>query len=96
VKLRFFKINLRLGRGGVNQAAGRQLAIAGLDNVGSLTSHNPIGLHGLQREWLASNMIKDLGEIGWRGLDWIDLALGMDQWRALLDTKRTVRCEMSV
>jgi hypothetical protein len=40
---------------GVNQATGRirpaghQLAIAGLDNVGSLTSHNPIGLHVLLR-----------------------------------------------
>jgi hypothetical protein len=34
---------------GVNRAAGRQLAIAGLDNVRSLTYHNPIGLHGLLR-----------------------------------------------
>jgi hypothetical protein len=34
---------------GVNQAAGRQLTIAGLDDVGSSTSHNPIGLHGLLR-----------------------------------------------
>jgi hypothetical protein len=32
---------------GVNQAEGRQLAIAGLENVGSSTSHNAIGLHGL-------------------------------------------------
>jgi hypothetical protein len=38
VKLRFFKINLRLAGSGVNQAAGRilpaghQLVIAGLDN----------------------------------------------------------------
>jgi hypothetical protein len=31
----------------VNQAAGRQLAIAGLDNAQSLTSHKPTGLHRL-------------------------------------------------
>jgi hypothetical protein len=29
--------------------AGAALDRAGLDNVGSLTSHNPIGLHGLLR-----------------------------------------------
>jgi hypothetical protein len=28
----------------------------------------------------------DLGEIGWDGMDWIDLALDRDQWRALVNT----------
>jgi hypothetical protein len=32
MKLRFFKINLRHGEAGVNQAAGRQLVIAALEN----------------------------------------------------------------
>jgi hypothetical protein len=40
VKLRFLKINLAGVE--VNQAAGHQLAITRLDNVGSITTHNPI------------------------------------------------------
>jgi hypothetical protein len=33
--------------------------------------------------WL-DNIKMDLGEIGWSGMDWIDLAQDRDQWRALL------------
>jgi hypothetical protein len=28
----------------------------------------------------------DLREIGWDGMNWIDLAQNMDQWRALVNT----------
>jgi hypothetical protein len=28
----------------------------------------------------------DLREIGWNGVDWIDLAQDRDQWRALVTT----------
>jgi hypothetical protein len=28
----------------------------------------------------------DLQEIGWDGVDWIDLAQDRDQWRALVNT----------
>jgi hypothetical protein len=28
----------------------------------------------------------DLKVIGWSGIDWIDLALDRDQWRALVNT----------
>jgi hypothetical protein len=28
----------------------------------------------------------DLREIGWDGVDWIDLILGRDQWRTLVNT----------
>jgi hypothetical protein len=28
----------------------------------------------------------DLGEIGWDGVDWVDLAQDRDQWRALVNT----------
>jgi hypothetical protein len=28
----------------------------------------------------------NLGEIGWDGVDWIDLAQDRDQWRALVNT----------
>jgi hypothetical protein len=27
-----------------------------------------------------------LREIGWNGMNWIDLAQGRDQWRALMNT----------
>jgi hypothetical protein len=28
----------------------------------------------------------DLGEIGWEGMDWIDMAHDSNQWRALVNT----------
>jgi hypothetical protein len=33
----------------------------------------------------------DLREIGWGGMDWIDLAQDRDQWRALLNTVMNFR-----
>jgi hypothetical protein len=33
----------------------------------------------------------DLREIGWDGMDWIDLAQDMDQWRALVNTVMNLR-----
>jgi hypothetical protein len=33
----------------------------------------------------------DLGEIGWGGVDWIDLAQDRDQWRALVNTVMNLR-----
>jgi hypothetical protein len=34
------------------------------------------------------NIIKmDLREMGWGGMDWIDLACDRDQWRALVNNK---------
>jgi hypothetical protein len=38
-----------LPRAGLVVLAGRSLETPGLDNVGSLTSHNPTRLHGLLR-----------------------------------------------
>jgi hypothetical protein len=32
------------------------------------------------------NIKMDLTEIGWDGIDWIDLAQDRDQWRALVNT----------
>jgi hypothetical protein len=32
-----------------------------------------------------NNIKMDLREIGWDGLDWIDVAQGRDQWKALLN-----------
>jgi hypothetical protein len=31
------------------------------------------------------NIKKDLREIGWGGMDWIDVAQDRDQWRTLLN-----------
>jgi hypothetical protein len=33
----------------------------------------------------------DLREIGWGGMDWIDLAQDRDQWRALVNTVMNLR-----
>jgi hypothetical protein len=35
------------------------------------------------RGWV-DNIKIDLREMGWDGLDWIDMALDRDQWRALV------------
>jgi hypothetical protein len=32
------------------------------------------------------NIKMNLTEIGWEGVDWIDLAQDRDQWRALVNT----------
>jgi hypothetical protein len=32
------------------------------------------------------NIKMDLRDIGWGGMDWIDLAEDRDQWRALVNT----------
>jgi hypothetical protein len=33
----------------------------------------------------------DLREIGWDGVDWIDMAQDRDQWRALVNTALKLR-----
>jgi hypothetical protein len=33
----------------------------------------------------------DLREIGWDGMDWIDLAQKMNKWRALVNTVMNLR-----
>jgi hypothetical protein len=38
-----------------------------------------------RRRWV-DNIKMDLREIGWDGMDWIELAQDRDQWRALLNT----------
>jgi hypothetical protein len=37
-----------------------------------------------KRRWVGNVKI-DLREIGWVGMDWIDLAQDRDQWRALVN-----------
>jgi hypothetical protein len=38
-----------------------------------------------RRRWEDNNRM-DVREIGWGGMDWIDLAQDRDQWRALVNT----------
>jgi hypothetical protein len=33
----------------------------------------------------------DIRKIGWDGVEWIDMALDMDQWRALVNTVLNLR-----
>jgi hypothetical protein len=43
-----------------------------------------------RRRWLDTIKI-DLREIGWDGVDWIKLAQGRNQWRALVNTVMNLR-----
>jgi hypothetical protein len=38
----------------------------------------------------------DVREIGWGGMDWIDLAHDRDQWRALVNTVMNLRVPSNV
>jgi hypothetical protein len=43
-------------------------------------------LVGRPRRRLVYNIKIDLREIGWGGMDWINLARDKDEWRALVNT----------
>jgi hypothetical protein len=43
-----------------------------------------------RRRWV-DNIKIDLREIGWGGMDWIDLAQNRDQWRALVNMMKNLR-----
>jgi hypothetical protein len=43
-----------------------------------------------RRRWV-DNIKIDLREVGWSGMDWINLAQGRDQWRALVNTAMNLR-----
>jgi hypothetical protein len=43
-----------------------------------------------RRRWV-DNIEMDLREIGWDGMDWIDLVQDRDQWRALVNTVMNLR-----
>jgi hypothetical protein len=43
-----------------------------------------------RRRWV-DNIKIDLRDIGWNGMDWIDLAQERDQWRALVNTVMNLR-----
>jgi hypothetical protein len=43
-----------------------------------------------RRRW-EDNIRMDLREMGWVGMDWIDLAQDRDQWRALVNTAMNLK-----
>jgi hypothetical protein len=56
--------------------------------VGMPEGKRPLGRP--RRTWV-DNIKMDLREIGWDGMDWIDLAQNMDQWRALVNIVMNLR-----
>jgi hypothetical protein len=54
---------------------------------------NPRGKRPLERprrRW-ENNIKMDLREIGWDGMDWVDLSQDRDQWWALVNTIMNLR-----
>jgi hypothetical protein len=56
--------------------------------VGNPEGKRPLGRP--RRRWV-KNIKMDHREIGWDGMDWIDLAQDRDQWRALVNAVRNLR-----
>jgi hypothetical protein len=56
--------------------------------VGKPEGKRPLGR---PRRRLVDNIKIDLGEIGWDGRDWNELAQDRDQWRALVNTVMNLR-----
>jgi hypothetical protein len=56
--------------------------------VGKPGGKRPLGR--ARRRWV-SNIKMDLREIGWDGMDWVDLAQDRDQWMALVNTVMNLR-----
>jgi hypothetical protein len=46
---------------------------------------------GRPRHRWVDNIKMDFREIGWDGMDWIDLVQDRDQWRALVNTVMNLR-----
>jgi hypothetical protein len=56
--------------------------------VGKPEGKRPLGRP--RRRWV-DNITTDLGEVGWDGVDWIDMAQDREQWRALVNTVMRLR-----
>jgi hypothetical protein len=56
--------------------------------VGKPEGKGPLGK--LRSRWVDTIKI-DLRELGWGGMDWINLALDSDEWRALVNTGMNFR-----
>jgi hypothetical protein len=56
--------------------------------VGKPEDRRPMGRS--RRRWV-DNIKMDHREIGWDRMNWIDVAQGRDQWRALVNTVMSLR-----
>jgi hypothetical protein len=56
--------------------------------VGKPEEKRPVGRS--RRRWV-NNIKMNLREIGWDGMDWIDLAQDRDQWRDVVNTVMNLR-----
>jgi hypothetical protein len=56
--------------------------------VGKPEGKRPLGRP--RRRWVDSIKI-DVREIGWNGMDWMELAQDRDHWRALVNTVMNLR-----
>jgi hypothetical protein len=56
--------------------------------VGKPEGRRPLGRP--RHRWV-DNIKIDLSEIGWDGVDWVDLAQDRDQWKALVNTVMNLR-----
>jgi hypothetical protein len=56
--------------------------------VGKHKGRRPLGRP--RRRW-EDNIKMDLREVGWGGMDWINLAQDMDRWRALVNAVMNLR-----
>jgi hypothetical protein len=62
-------------------------------NAYRIMVENPEGRRPLgspRRRWV-DNIKMDLREMGWNGMDWIDLAEDRAQWRALMNVVMNLR-----
>jgi len=56
--------------------------------VGKLVGKSPLGR---PRRRLEDNIKMDLHEVGWGGMDWIELAQDRDRWQALVKAVMSLR-----
>jgi hypothetical protein len=56
--------------------------------VGKSEGRRPLGRP--RRRWVGNIKI-DLSEIGWDGVDWVNLTQDRDHWRALVNTVMNLR-----
>jgi hypothetical protein len=62
------------------------------DLVGKPEGRRPLGRP--RRRW-EDNIIMDLREVGWGGMDWINLAQDRDRWRALVNEVMNLRVPLN-